>query len=148
LCLRTLGEDDPQPAVFAGYDAAMQQLAGLSAEQDSQAILRQFEVRLLAALGLWPDSRSDSAGEPLQPALHYTLDDATGWREVAPSVGDWCLQGATIVGLSQSIPVVPASSDKLSLRVAMRALLARALDGKVLSTREVWKQLDAISAHH
>jgi hypothetical protein len=40
------------------------------------------------------------------------------------------------------------SEDKLSLqtvRIALRALLSRALHGKVLSTREVWKELDAIA---
>jgi DNA repair protein RecO (recombination protein O) len=145
LCLRTLGEDDPQPAVFKAYDAAMQALLALPSEKDSQAILRQFEVQLLRALGLWPDSRMDAAGKPLQPTLHYTLDDATGWREAAQGAADWRLQGATIIDLSQVNPALPLNTDKLSLRVAMRAMLARALDGKVLSTREVWKQLDAIS---
>jgi DNA repair protein RecO (recombination protein O) len=145
LCLRTLGEDDPQPAVFTAYDAAMQQLAGLSAEQDAQAILRQFEYRLLLALGLWPDNRTDAAGRDLHPELYYTVDEGTGWLETSPSAAPWCLLGAQIMELSQTQPRVTRAADKLSFRLAMRAMLSRALHGKALSTREVWQQLDAIN---
>lgn len=148
LCLRTLGEDDPQPAVYSALNAAMQALTALGAESDSQTILRQFEYQLLLALGLWPDNRSDAAGEPLQAALHYTLDEASGWREVKPdqhpSHAPWRLLGAYILDLSRSELILPSAADKLSFRLAMRAMLARALHGKALSTREVWKQLDAL----
>jgi DNA repair protein RecO (recombination protein O) len=145
LCLRTLGEDDPQPAVFTAYDAAMQALAALTAEKDSQAILRQFEYHLLLALGLWPDNRMDAAGRALEHKLYYTVDEGTGWRVAQPSAADWCLLGAHIIDLTQSNTIATTAADKLSFRLAMRAMLARALHGKVLSTREVWKQLDAIS---
>ncbi len=145
LCLRTLGEDDPQPAVFTAYDAAMQALAALPAEHDSQAILRQFEYRLLLALGLWPDNRIDAAGRALAPTQYYTVDEGTGWVMAQPSAADWCLLGAQILDLTQSNTIATTAADKLSFRLAMRAMLARALHGKVLSTREVWKQLDAIS---
>ncbi len=145
LCLRTLGEDDPQPAVFAAYDAAMQALVALPADADTQAILRQFEYQLLLALGLWPDSKTDGIGQALQPAGDYTLDEAIGWRAVAQGAGDWHLQGQSIIDLAQASPTVIAPADKLSFRQAMRAMLARALHGKVLSTREVWKQLDALT---
>ncbi len=154
LCLRTLGEDDPQPAVFTAYDAAMQALAALPAQLDSQAILRQFEYKLLLALGLWPDNRIDAAGRALEPHQYYTVDEGAGWAAAHPNAADWCLLGAQILDLTQSntIATIATTSadklptDKLSLRLAMRAMLARALHGKVLSTREVWKQLDAISA--
>jgi DNA repair protein RecO (recombination protein O) len=147
LCLRTLGEDDPQPAVFTAYDAAMQQLAALPAEQDSQAILRQFEYRLLQALGLWPDNRSDATDTPLQGEVHYTVDESTGWQIISPSAAPWCLLGSHIMELDQAQLMMTSAADKLSFRLAMRAMLARALHGKVLSTREVWKQLDAISTN-
>lgn len=145
LCMRTLGEDDPQPSVFTAYDAAMQALARLPAEQDSQAILRQFEYQLLMSLGLWPDSTQDAAGNPMQMTLFYTLDRAAGWRVVDQGVSDWCLQGAVVQDLVLHNLIATSSADKLSLRMAMRAMLADALHGAVLSSREVWKEIDAIA---
>ncbi len=171
LCLRTLGEDDPVPTVYAAYDAAMQALlamptgatapiggAGAAHAPQLQWVLRQFEYRLLSALGLWPDNRTGSDGCPLTLDAHYSLDEATGWQkleswsELHPA--PWALSGAVIQGLAQAGTVLTNADDThpawqssaalLALRQAMRAMLALALHGKVLSTREVWKQLDAI----
>jgi DNA repair protein RecO (recombination protein O) len=153
LCLRALGEDDPQPAVFSAYDAAIKALIALPESKDTQTILRQFEVQLLIALGLWPDARQDAAGQALQADSLYTLDEGAGWlfspAKIA-SNGAWTLSGAQIHALASNTSATMTSigEDKLSLqtvRIALRALLARALHGKVLSTREVWKELDAIA---
>jgi DNA repair protein RecO (recombination protein O) len=153
LCLRALGEDDPQPAVFAAYDAAMKALIALPESKDTQTILRQFEVQLLIALGLWPDASQDAAGQALQAHMRYTLDEATGWTltpDYAANNEVWTLSGAQIHALvsNANTSIANIGEDKLSLqtvRIALRALLARALHGKVLSTREVWKELDAIA---
>ncbi len=148
LCLRVLGEDDPQPALYAAYDNAMRSLIALPPERDTQSILRYFEVRLLMALGLWPDARADAAGQPLSLDAHYTLDEGAGWALCQATNAAWALTGAQILSLenpTQSLANI--AEDKLSLhtvRIALRALLSNALHGKVLSTREVWKELDAI----
>jgi DNA repair protein RecO (recombination protein O) len=190
LCLRTLGEDDPQAAVFAAYDAALRALIALPEGDDSQALLRQFEVQLLMALGLWPDASGDAQGQPLQAQALYTLDEATGWQRASRETAPWVITGEQIIALSlpqlqgkpqmqaqvhphekeipqtqtqalsqqaarqslpnlaPSAPLSTAQEDKLavqSLRIAMRAMLARALHGKALSTRAVWMELDAIA---
>jgi DNA repair protein RecO (recombination protein O) len=153
LCLRALGEDDPQPAVFAAYDAAIKAMIALPESKDTQTILRQFEVQLLIALGLWPDASQDATGRALQAHTRYTLDEAAGWMptpEYAANKDVWTLSGAQIHALASNANAAMASisEDKLSLqtvRIALRALLSRALHGKVLSTREVWKELDAIA---
>jgi DNA repair protein RecO (recombination protein O) len=151
LCLRSLGEDDPQPALYTAYDNAMRSLIALPPERDTQTILRHFEVRLLMALGLWPDASADATGQPLSVDPHYTLDEGAGWALCQPSKAAWSLTGAQIFKLTNAsntnADYTNAAEDKLSLqtvRIALRALLASALHGKVLSTREVWKELDTI----
>jgi DNA repair protein RecO (recombination protein O) len=150
LCLRALGEDDPQPSVFAAYDTAVKALIALPESEDTQTILRQFEVQLLIALGLWPDDRQDAAGHPLQADAAYTLDEGNGWTFCPTHDADkhaWSLLGTQIHSLAGKANAAFAK-DKLSLqtvRIALRALLSPALHGKVLSTREVWKELDAIA---
>jgi DNA repair protein RecO (recombination protein O) len=166
LCLRTMGEDDPQPAVFAAYGAAIKAMVALPPEHDAQSVLRPFEFALLQALGLWPDARADALGQPLLAQTAYTLDEATGWKAVLANDAPWQITGAQIVALAhtplnpgqnqgsdQAPDQAPVQDPRLThaLRSAMRAMLARALDGKTLSTREVWKTLDALeqkSKHH
>jgi DNA repair protein RecO (recombination protein O) len=138
LCLRGTAEDDPNPALFAAYDAAVQALMGLGAQDDAQRVLRQFEYQYLQALGLWP-----APPAALDAALYYTLSEAEGWRVATLDNAAWCLSGAQIVQLGAG-QLNQNANDKLALRLAMRAMLARALPGKALNTRAVWLELDQL----
>jgi DNA repair protein RecO (recombination protein O) len=51
LLLKLLAREDPHPALFDEYAVALRALAERSAPVDQAAILRGFEVRLLAELG-------------------------------------------------------------------------------------------------
>jgi DNA repair protein RecO (recombination protein O) len=153
LCLHTLGEDDPCPALFSAYHHAIQALAALPIEDDAQTVLRQFEYQLLSALGLWPDARRDATGQPLLASQLYTLDEAAGWRMASNDALPWALQGAQLLALAglsdaepphEPHPIHRPHNSKQALRLAMRSMLVRALHGKTLTTRRVWQELDAI----
>ncbi len=139
LCLRGTAEDDPSPALFAAYDAAVQSLMGLSEQDDAQRVLRQFEHHFLQALGHWPAAPTD-----LDTTLYYTLSETQGWRVATLDNADWCLSGAQIVQLGAGQLLHHQVGDKLALRLAMRAMLSRALPGKALNTRAVWLELDQL----
>ena len=153
LCLRSMAEDDPHPAIFAAYDAAIARLldAGDLADTSKyvQSVLRVFEQQLLKALGFWPDCQQDGAGLAIQTANYYTLDTldtagASGWRMATLNNAPWCLVGAQIAALDAGDVGKIALADTLNVRLAMRALLALALPDKMLSTRSVWLELDAM----
>ena len=153
LCLRSLGEDDPHPAVYAAYGAAMQGLLDADELTDNskyvQAVLRVFEQRLLNALGLWPDSAFDHENRALGGATYYTLDarESSGWKLATIHNAPWCLTGAQIAALSAGDIGAITQTDKLALRLAMRALLSHALPDKPLSTRTVWLELDSMNTN-
>ena len=141
LCLRGTVEDDPNPALFAAYDAAIRSLAGAGALDDTQNVLRQFEHQFLQAQGLWP-----AAPDDLNPSFYYTLNDSQGWHVATLSNAPWCLSGAHIAQLALGrLDTRPmAAEDKLSLRLAMRAMMARALPDQALNTRAVWLELEQL----
>ena len=151
LCLRSLGEDDPHPAVYTAYGAAIAKLIDADELADNskyvQSVLRVFEQQLLAALGLWPDCALDNTGIALVATTYYTLDAQgdTGWRIATAHNAPWCLTGAQIAALNSADIGKVAQADKLATRLAMRALLASALPDKPLSTRSVWLELDAMN---
>jgi DNA repair protein RecO (recombination protein O) len=139
LCLRGTAENDPNIGLFESYDAAIQALIGLGAHADSQAVLRQFEYQFLRVMGLWPELPAQ-----FDAALYYTLSESQGWRVATNDNADWCLSGTHIVQLTQGGLQLQAL-DKQSLRLAMRAMLMRALPNKTLNTRMVWLELEQLN---
>jgi len=76
LLLRLLMRDDPHPALFDHYAAALAVLP--QAEQRTQA-LRAFELLLLRALGWLPDLGLEGVRLlPLQPTQRYRLQPEAG----------------------------------------------------------------------
>lgn len=142
LLLKLLARQDPHPALFDAYAASLPALHANEDEQ-SQAALRAFELRLLTEIGLLPDlSVSTLTQQPLAPDKHYMLSAESG---VVPPVGDAAsFSGATLVQLQAALlhgslpalqqacaPVLPA------LKSALRSLLHYHLGHKPLRTRQV-----------
>jgi DNA repair protein RecO (recombination protein O) len=140
LLLRLLQRQDPHPALFADYEAA---LGGL-ARGEVQRCLRLFEKRLLDELGygLLLDHEADS-GRPLVPEKFYLYR-----LELGPVVAasedpaDLVFPGSSLLSLCYD-----ELSDPESLRDAKRltqAALSLYLGGRPLKTREVFRQLQPV----
>ena len=142
LLLKLLARHDPHPALFDAYAATLPALHANEDEQ-SQAALRAFELRLLTEIGLLPDlSVSTLTQQPLAADKHYMLSAESG---VVPPIDDAAnFRGAILVQLQAALmhgslpalqqacaPVLPA------LKSALRGLLHYHLGHKPLRTRQV-----------
>lgn len=107
LLVRLLEEQDAAPVLFDDYRRAVAALAGHRAEESPEPLLREFEWRLMEALGYGVSfSREALTGEPLRAGGIYRYDpeagfvatsaDAAGTESLlagadllACAVGDW-----------------------------------------------------------
>lgn len=137
LLLRLLQRQDPHPALFSDYAAALGQLA----TGDVPRGLRVFEKRLLDELGygLLLDREAET-GQPLVPEKIYLYRLELG-PVTAASAGsdDLVFPGRSLLSLCHD-----ELSDPISLRDAKRltqAALSLYLGGRPLKTRDVFRQL-------
>jgi DNA repair protein RecO (recombination protein O) len=135
LIMRLVPRDDPCPALFAVYRAALDGLAG---EADEETVLRGFEKRLLMELGygLILDREADT-GNPIDAnaRYHYRLDLGPVRAE---AVGGLMVHGRTLLGLGRDW----LGDDTVSRREAKlltRAALAVHLGDRPLKSRELFE---------
>jgi len=156
LLVKTLGREEPVEALFHGYDAAIESLAGLdmprvddevgSVDREAygagglEPILRTFERRLLDELGYGIAFDVDiSSGRPIEPGRFYRLVDGEGFREVdaaknPPSVPTF--DGSQIAAMNAGEYRNPAVL-KGAKHVLRRAIALR-LGGRTLTTRQLF----------
>lgn len=141
LLLNLLARDDPHAQLFDYYRATLFRLAH---ETDHAATLRCFEKHLLQELGyaLVLD-REAGSGKAVQAEFCYRYAIERG---VIPDEGDersgFTVLGKTLLGMESddySDPVTAQQSKQL-----MRLLLNHHLDGKILQTRELIKDLQKL----
>ena len=142
MLLKLLARHDPHAALFDAYAATLPALHANEDEQ-SQAALRAFELRLLTEIGLLPDlSVSTVTQQPLVADKPYMLSAESG---VIPSVGDAAsFSGATLVQMQAalmhgSLPALQQACEPVlpALKSALRSLLHYHLGHKPLRTRQV-----------
>lgn len=114
LLLRLLPRRDPHPELFTAYADTLPRIGG----DGSQAALRRFEYRLLAAVGY-----ALPVPQPVDPAAYYRIDPQHGWSE-ATKIDSEAVSGRTLLALQNS---ADALDDAAMLRQARRVLSA-ALD--------------------
>lgn len=139
LLIRLLQKGDAQPLLFDCYHYTLQKLAQLSKEADLQGLLRQFEIKLLEALGYGLCFESDMKGRAIQADLLYSYDPKIGIYEIAEgSVQEGCfVSGASLLALQQD-----EYSSEAILREAkkfMRFILGCYLGNKPLETRKLYR---------
>jgi DNA repair protein RecO (recombination protein O) len=141
LLLNLLARDDPHQHLFDYYRATLYRLAH---ETDHAATLRCFEKHLLQELGyaLVLD-REAVSGKAIQAELCYryavergALPDDGDARSGLPVLGKTMLDMAAD---DYTDPVTAQQSKQL-----MRVLLNHHLDGKILHTRELIKELQKL----
>lgn len=142
LLLKMLPREDAHPQLFADYRDTLIRLAA----GDAQApVLRQFEVRLLAALGYaLPLTHEIDTGRPVNPHARYYYAFDRGPRSVAAEPGKRYPQvrGATLLALAQqdfSAPDAAAEAKRL-----MREVLDHYLEQRAIFSRRVVRDLQAL----
>lgn len=152
LLLRLLARDDPHPALFDAYAAAVQVLASEHGEA-LQPALRAFELLLLREIGLLPilDMQTLSL-EPLAPQGRYSLVPEAGLVLANSGDGRATLSGEQWIALQAAL--VPAAPFAATLRQAagvmaelkpqLRSLLHYHCGVSTLRTRQLMLDLQAL----
>lgn len=137
LLLRLLPRDDPHESLFDAYAAS---LARLAAGAPQPAVLRGFELRMLAELGYAPVlDREAASGAPIEPAKHYAYEPDRGPVETRRSEGDSVISGRTL--LDMAADNYESTQTREQARRLMRSLIADRLGGQQLHTRAVLAEL-------
>jgi DNA repair protein RecO (recombination protein O) len=142
LLLKMLPREDPHPGLFVDYRNTLEKLAGTA---DHAPVLRQFEVRLLAALGYaLPLTHEADTGKPIDPKARYYYAFDRGARVTASEPGQRYLQvrGATLLALAEqdfSAPDAAVEAKRL-----MRTVLDHYLEQRAIFSRRVVRDLQAL----
>ncbi len=146
LLINLLARDDPHGQLFDYYRATLYRLAN---EADHAATLRCFEKHLLQELGYALILEHEAGGDkPIQPEVcyRYAVERGPLPDDSAPNDGDrqtgLPVLGKTLLDMAAddySDPFTAQQSKQL-----MRVLLNHHLDGKILHTRELIKDLQKL----
>jgi DNA repair protein RecO (recombination protein O) len=120
LVLRLMKHEDAHPALFFGYEDALDRLM---VDRDVEPVLRRFEKLLLQESGYEIDFETDAeSGARIDSTAVYRFDPAVGFRRVQEAVDDrWVYSGATMMAISKD------QFDDPRTRRAAKRLLRRAL---------------------
>ncbi len=151
LLMRLLARDDPHPVLFDAYAATVQLLASQSIDT-LQVALRAFELRLLRDIGFLPRLDVQTATlARLDADMPYVLLAEAGLRE-AHDDDRSTLNGAQWTALQQALDGNAPFADTMhaclahlpALKTQLRALLHYHCDVKVLKTRQMMMELQAL----
>jgi len=144
LLLRLLPREDPHPALFAHYRAA---LASLADGEDQAAVLRRFELRLLAELGYaLPLTHEAESGRPVEPMARYYYAFDRGPRRVErglpPGQALPLVRGSTLLALARLD--FSEATDAAEAKRLMREVLDHYLEQRAIFSRRVVRDLQAL----
>ena len=152
LLMRLLARDDPHPALFDAYAATVQLLASQNIDRLLEVALRAFELRLLRDIGLLPSLDMQTATlSGLEPQAQYVLLAEAGLRE-AHDDDRASLNGAQWQTLQDALDGDAPFADTMhacvnhlpELKSQLRALLHYHCDVKILKTRQMMRELQAL----
>lgn len=133
LMIRLVAREDPQPDLFAAYQAVLSRLGSSGAEGPP---LRVFERDLLAASGYGLLLDRDAGGHPVEAGQWYRYDAEHGPEPVAEPRGPGVrLPGEALLALAAGEP--DARADRWLKRL-MRATLSLYLGDRPLKSRELY----------
>jgi DNA repair protein RecO (recombination protein O) len=151
LLLRLLARDDPHPALFDVYAAAVRLLAS-DEPLALQPALRAFELLLLREIGLLPtlDAQTGTLA-PLDPSQRYSLRAEGGLVEAQDDDLRGSLPGAQWLALQQALDdpapfnaMLHLVADMGELKPQLRALLHYHCGVTTLRTRQLMMDLQAL----
>lgn len=133
LLVRLLARDDPHPALFDRYVAALNQLAH---DEPAPIVLRRFELALLRETGVAGNiTYSNTTRKTVETDQVYVVDPERGPREATPSDTWPRVAGKTLLDMELDDYADPATQSQS--KFLMRFLLAHHLGGKPLNTRQI-----------
>ena len=130
LLVRLLMREDPHPALFDGYVAALQALGERGAQEE---ILRRFEWLLLRETGYAPDLSCDQHGRELQAGADYRM--SAGQLVLSDAGDEDAFPGRLLRDIAvgrYDAPGALATAKRLS-----RQVLGAQLEGVPLKTRQI-----------
>jgi DNA repair protein RecO (recombination protein O) len=139
LLLRLTVPHDPQPELYAHYLAT---LGRFRAGEPVEAVLRQFEKRLLDLLGYGSELGREAGGRAVRPDGYYHFRPGAGVWPAGSEAGDGAgpaagaVQGRVLLALAADEPLADADGQRQA-RALLRAALDHCLDGRELRVRTV-----------
>jgi len=135
LLIKLLHQHDPQPEIFALYDATLHKL---KAAADEAAALRRFELQLLKILGfgltLHIEAESGTAIDP-QGCYRYVLEHGPVAVEAVNDASKGVYRGESLLALAREDFANPHC--KTEARHLLRTVLDRLLEGRAMQSREI-----------
>ncbi len=133
LIVKLLARDDPHPALFDLYIAALNQLAH---DEAAPIVLRKFELGLMRQTGIAGDlSRCTSSGDEVVADQLYVVDPERGPRLAHPADAWPKVSGSTLLDMARED--YGDATTQLQSKFLMRFLLAHHLGGAQLNTRQI-----------
>jgi DNA repair protein RecO (recombination protein O) len=144
LLLKLTAREDPHPALFAAYEAAM---LALGRGESLSPLLRRFELALLRELGYGVMLDADSGGHPFRPGQPYLYIIEHGPQPCEPEAGEGAGGGEVIDG--QTLIDLAADDFSRTATVAearrlLRMLINHHLGGQLLQSRRILKELQEL----
>jgi DNA repair protein RecO (recombination protein O) len=141
LLVKLLAREDPHPALFEDYAAALRDVAQGAAMEE---LLRRFELRLLRELGYGLDLETEAeTGIPVRAEGRYLyIIDRGVVAAEAGAEDSVVLQGRTLLEMSRE-----AFSEAETLQQAkllLRRLINHYLGGQALQSRRVFMELQEL----
>lgn len=133
LLVKLLAREDPHPALFDAYVAALNRLAH---DEPAAIVLRRFELALLKETGV-AGSLVETAqdGQPVDPQRYYVFEPDRGPREAVAADTAPVVAGKTLIDMEAGEYSDPATQQQS--KFLMRYLLAHHLGGTTLNTRQI-----------
>ena len=149
LLLKLLAREDPHAALFCDYEDALASLSQKTTVAEQGAVLRRFELRLLAELGYaLPLTQDADTGAAIDPVARYHYDFGRGPRALAATVAREpaarypLIRGATLLGLAAN--AFPDAETAAEAKRLMREVLDHYLEERRIFSRRVVQDLQAI----
>jgi DNA repair protein RecO (recombination protein O) len=145
LVLKLVPREDPHPALFDAYEAALAALVEDASPADKAVVLRRFELCLLAELGYaLALTREVDTGNPVVPQqrYHYAFDRGPQ-RGAAEPGAQWPLvKGATLIALAEER--YPDAETAAEAKRLMRQVLDHYLEARSIVSRRIVQDLMAL----
>jgi DNA repair protein RecO (recombination protein O) len=145
LVLKLLPREDAHPRLFDAYEQALAALACDASPAAQAAVLRRFELALLAELGYALPLTHESGGAPIDPAAryHYAFDKGAQRHAAEPGVRWPIVRGATLIALAeQQYPDADVAADAKRL---MRDVIDHYLESRRIESRRIAADLAALA---
>jgi DNA repair protein RecO (recombination protein O) len=149
LLLKLLAREDAHAALFQDYEVALAALTQETTVAEQGAVLRRFELRLLAELGYaLPLTHDVDTGAAIDPSARYHYDFAKGPRTLAanvvrePGARFPRVRGATLLALAAH--TYPDAEIAAEAKHLMRDVLDHYLEERRIFSRRVVQDLQAL----